>query len=81
MTRSRTLGLVAPSGFLPDPKVIDRAARFFSGQGWRVIAGESVFAREQRFAGNRSDGQRGTWLRPFHAVSRQSILSRAQICQ
>jgi len=51
MTRSRTLGLVAPSGFLPDPKVIDRAARFFSGQGWRVIAGESVFAREQRFAG------------------------------
>ena len=51
MARSRTLGLVAPSGFLPDPAVIDRAARFLSGQGWRVIAGESVFAREQRFAG------------------------------
>lgn len=51
MTRPRTLGLVAPSGYLPDPAVIDRAARFFSGQGWRVIAGESVFAREQRFAG------------------------------
>ncbi len=51
MARPRTLGLVAPSGYLPDPAVIDRAARFFSGQGWRVIAGESVFARERRFAG------------------------------
>ncbi|HET9025871.1 MAG TPA: LD-carboxypeptidase [Burkholderiaceae bacterium] len=51
MTRSRTLGLVAPSGYLPDPAVIDRAAKFFSANGWRVIAGESVFAREQRFAG------------------------------
>ncbi len=51
MARSRTLGLVAPSGFLPIPAVIDRAAGFFSRQGWRVIAGESVFAREQRFAG------------------------------
>jgi muramoyltetrapeptide carboxypeptidase len=51
MARTRTLGLVAPSGYLPNPVVIDRAAKFFSGQGWRVIAGESVFAREQRFAG------------------------------
>jgi muramoyltetrapeptide carboxypeptidase len=51
MARPRTLGLVAPSGYLPNPAVIDRAAKFFSGQGWRVIAGESVFAREQRFAG------------------------------
>ena len=51
MARSRTLGLVAPSGYLPNPAVVDRAAKFFSGQGWRVIAGESVFAREQRFAG------------------------------
>ena len=51
MARSRTLGLIAPSGYLPNPAVVDRAARFFSGQGWRVIAGESVFAREQRFAG------------------------------
>ena len=51
MARSRTLGLVAPSGYLPNPAVIDRAAGFFTRQGWRVIAGESVFAREQRFAG------------------------------
>lgn len=51
MARSRTLGIVAPSGYLPDPAVIDRAARFFAQQGWRVVAGESVFSREQRFAG------------------------------
>ncbi len=36
------------AGYLPNPAVIDRAAKFFGGQGWRVIAGESVFAREQR---------------------------------
>jgi muramoyltetrapeptide carboxypeptidase len=51
MAGTRTVGIVAPSGFLPDPAVIDRAAGFFAKQGWRVVAGESVFAREQRFAG------------------------------
>ncbi len=47
----RTLGLVAPSGYMPDPSVVDRAAAFFSTRGWRVEAGDSVFSREQRFAG------------------------------
>lgn len=52
MTKTtRTIGLVAPAGFLPDMAVIDRAAAFFSARGWRVEAGDSVFAREQRFAG------------------------------
>ena len=51
MTSPRTLGLVAPSGFVPDPAVVDRTARFFARHGWRVVAGESVFARDQRFAG------------------------------
>jgi muramoyltetrapeptide carboxypeptidase len=50
-TAARTIGLVAPSGFVPDPAVIDRAAAFFSARGWRVEAGDSVFARELRFAG------------------------------
>jgi len=50
-SRARSLALIAPAGFLPDPHVADRAARFFSGRGWQVTAGESVFAREQRFAG------------------------------
>ncbi len=49
---SKTLGIIAPSGFLPDPVVVDRAAAFFAARGWRVQAGESVFAREQRFAGS-----------------------------
>ncbi len=49
---SKTLGITAPSGFLVDPAVIDRAAAFLASRGWRVQAGESVFAREQRFAGN-----------------------------
>ena len=53
---SKTLGLVAPAGFLPDPTVVDRAAAFLAARGWQVEAGESVFAREQRFAG--SDDQR-----------------------
>ncbi len=48
---ARTLGLVAPSGLLPDVAVIDRAAAFFSTRGWRIEAGDSVFSRDQRFAG------------------------------
>lgn len=51
MKPNRTLGLVAPSGYMPDPAVVDRAARFFAARGWRVEAGDSMFAREQRFAG------------------------------
>ncbi|HYM47164.1 MAG TPA: LD-carboxypeptidase, partial [Burkholderiaceae bacterium] len=49
---SKTLGIIAPSGFVPDMTVIDRAAAFFAARGWHVEAGESVFAREQRFAGS-----------------------------
>jgi muramoyltetrapeptide carboxypeptidase len=49
--RGPSIGFFAPSGFLPDAAVMDRAAAFFAARGWRVSAGESVFAREQRFAG------------------------------
>jgi muramoyltetrapeptide carboxypeptidase len=52
MTRHKVLGLVAPSGYMPDPAVADRAAAFFSARGWQVEAGESMFSREQRFAGS-----------------------------
>lgn len=48
---ARSMGFFAPSGYLPDQAVMDRAAQYLSGRGWRVSAGESVFAREQRFAG------------------------------
>lgn len=59
----RTIGLVAPSGCLPDPRIADRAARFFARRGWQVQAGESVFARAQRFAG--SDELRAADLQRF----------------
>ena len=59
----RRVALVAPSGFLPDPAVADRAASFFAGRGWRVCAGETVFAREMRFAG--SDELRAAELQRF----------------
>ncbi|HYB50260.1 MAG TPA: LD-carboxypeptidase [Burkholderiaceae bacterium] len=49
--REGSIGFFAPSGYLPDPAVMDRAAQYLSERGWRVSAGESVFAREQRFAG------------------------------
>jgi muramoyltetrapeptide carboxypeptidase len=52
MMRPRTIGIVAAAGFLPDVGAVDRAARFFALQGWRVVAGDSVFARDERFAGD-----------------------------
>jgi muramoyltetrapeptide carboxypeptidase len=57
------MGFFAPSGYLPDPAVMDRAAQYLSGHGWRVSAGESVFAREQRFAG--PDALRASELQRF----------------
>ncbi len=61
--RAPAIGLVAPSGYLPKKQIADRTARFFTRRGWRVQAGESVFAREQRFAG--SDELRATDLQRF----------------
>jgi len=61
--RTPAIGLVAPSGCLPHRRIADRAARFFAKRGWRVQAGESVFAREQRFAGN--DNLRASDLQRF----------------
>lgn len=51
MTRAHRIGLVAPSGYVPDRRVIDRAAAFFAARGWTVKTGKSVFARAERFAG------------------------------
>lgn len=52
MTRVKSVGLVAPSGFLPDTGVMDRAAERFSNRGWRVIAGDTCFEKHERFAGS-----------------------------
>lgn len=51
MARSRAVGFVAPSGYVPDPHTLDRAAQLFAARGWRVQAGETCFARHLRFAG------------------------------
>jgi muramoyltetrapeptide carboxypeptidase len=59
----RRVGLVAPSGYLPDPGVADRAASFFAARGWQVNVGKTVFARELRFAG--SDDLRASELQRF----------------
>lgn len=49
--RSRRLGMIAPSGCLPDTAIVERVANFFAGRGWQFESGQSVFAQEQRFAG------------------------------
>jgi muramoyltetrapeptide carboxypeptidase len=59
----RRVGLVAPSGYLPDAGVIERAASFFTQRGWQVSTGETVFARDLRFAG--SDELRAAELQRF----------------
>lgn len=51
VARAPRVGIVAPSGFLPDEATLDRAARVFAARGWQVQAGESCFARHERFAG------------------------------
>lgn len=61
--RAPALGIVAPSGYLPDPATIDRAARVFASRGWRVQAGESCFLRHERFAGD--DDLRAAELQRF----------------
>ena len=47
----RSIGFFAPSGYLPDPTVLDRATQHLAGRGWRVVRGEGVLERQQRFAG------------------------------
>jgi muramoyltetrapeptide carboxypeptidase len=50
--RAPAVGIVAPSGYLPEPATIDRTARVFAERGWRVQAGDTCFQRHERFAGD-----------------------------
>ncbi|HUL66013.1 MAG TPA: LD-carboxypeptidase [Burkholderiaceae bacterium] len=61
--RSRTVGFVAPSSYMPDAATVDRAAQFFASRGWRVQAGDTCFARHERFAG--PDDLRASELQRF----------------
>lgn len=36
---------------MTDPATVDRAAQFFASRGWRVQAGDTCFAKHERFAG------------------------------
>jgi muramoyltetrapeptide carboxypeptidase len=69
---TRRLGLVAPSGYLPDAAVADRCARWFAARGWQVQAGETIFARELRFAG--SDELRAAELQAFASDPRLDVV-------
>ncbi len=46
------IGLYAPSGYVHDPAVIDRAAAFLVRHGHRVVVDPGCAARWQRFAGD-----------------------------
>ena len=61
--RARHVGIVAPSGFVTDTTIIDRAAQLFAARGWRVLASDTCFERHQRFSGG--DAQRLAELQRF----------------
>ncbi len=52
MARTKAVGFVAPSGYLTDPAVMDRAAQRFASRGWHVLAGDTCFEKSERFAGS-----------------------------
>jgi muramoyltetrapeptide carboxypeptidase len=58
-----TVGIVAPSGYVPDPATIDRTARVFAERGWQVQASDTCFERHERFAGD--DELRASELQRF----------------
>ena len=74
--RRRTVGIVAPSGYLPDAQTIDRAARVFSTRGWQVQAGDTCFDRHERFAG--TDAQRAAELQRFCTDTRLDLVVAAR---
>jgi muramoyltetrapeptide carboxypeptidase len=71
-----TVGIVAPSGYLPDPTAIDRAARLFAARGWRVQAGDSCFEKHERFAGD--DDLRAAELQRFCTDPRLDLVLAAR---
>jgi muramoyltetrapeptide carboxypeptidase len=56
MTRSRTIALIAPSGYPPDSAAIERALARLREAGHRVEGVDAVSRRYQRFGG--TDGER-----------------------
>ncbi|MEG1970564.1 MAG: LD-carboxypeptidase [Burkholderiaceae bacterium] len=76
MKKTRRIGMVAPSGRLPNEAEADRAARFFTRRGWQVLAGESVFEHDTRFAG--PDDLRASELQSFATDPRIDVVLSAR---
>ena len=49
--RPRTAAFFAPSGYLPEPAVVQGATAYLAARGWQVAVAEGVGERYQRFAG------------------------------
>ncbi len=47
----KNLAIISPSSAVADHSVLDRAASYFTQQGWQVSAPEATFAQHMRFAG------------------------------
>jgi muramoyltetrapeptide carboxypeptidase len=69
MTASRTIELIAPSGYPQDPAAIERALQRLREQGHRVEGVEATERRYQRFAG--TDSERASELNRFADRSRK----------
>jgi len=68
MTAHRTIELIAPSGYPPDPQVLHRALHRLRAQGHHVDGEDAVRRRYQRFAG--TDGERAADLNRLADPSR-----------
>ncbi|MBB5465930.1 muramoyltetrapeptide carboxypeptidase [Paraburkholderia sp. CI2] len=69
MTASRTIELIAPSGYPHDPEVLHRALHRLRAQGHRVDGEGAAKRRYQRFAG--TDGERAADLNRLADPSRE----------
>ena len=61
---------------MTDPATVDRAAQFFASRGWRVQAGDTCFARHERFAG--PDDLRAAELQRFCTDSTIDVVVSAR---
>ncbi|PLZ03953.1 muramoyltetrapeptide carboxypeptidase [Burkholderia sp. WAC0059] len=68
MSAHRTIQLIAPSGYPPDPAVVQRGIARLREEGHQVVGLEATERRYQRFAG--TDSQRAAELNRFADPSR-----------
>ncbi len=76
MKQPLVIGIVAPSGYVAEPEMLDRAATWFAARGHRVIVDETARLRSQRFAG--TDAQRLDSLHRMAARAEVDIIMAAR---